>query len=156
MVEVLEEAEFLKNSKWVQGNLIKAIKIKNKTYKTLNDMVQNVLKKWHVEMKNQYDAISSHDPKAIHALRIRAKKIRYLVDIFELEDDREQNKIHEKSKDWQDVLGDMTDANRNPHVVVKLAENYPNGSNTKEIDLFVDLENRRAEYLYESFFVKHK
>ena len=99
---------------------------------------------------------SSHDPKAIHALRIRAKKIRYLVDIFELEDDREQNKIHEKSKDWQDVLGDMTDANRNPHVVVKLAENYPNGSNTKEIDLFVDLENRRAEYLYESFFVKHK
>lgn len=45
LVEVLEEAEFLKNSKWVQGNLIKAIKIKNKTYKTLNDMVQNVLKK---------------------------------------------------------------------------------------------------------------
>lgn len=156
LVEVLEEAEFLKNSKWVQGNLKKAIKIKNETYKTLNDMVQNVLKKWHVEMKNQYDAISSHDPKAIHALRIRAKKIRYLVDILELEDDREQNKIHEKSKDWQDVLGDMTDANRNPHVVVKLAENYPNGSNTKEIDLFVDLENRRAEYLYESFFVKHK
>lgn len=155
LVEVLDGPEFLKTLGRLQEKLKKAIKVKHATYKSLDDMVKEMLEQWHTKLKNHYDAISTHEPKVIHALRIQAKKIRYLMDTFKLKEDAVECEIHEDLKNWQDVLGKITDANRNIRVVEELAAKHSNQAIENEIDLFVALEHRRGEHYYEKFFAKN-
>lgn len=153
LIRLLENPQYIERLDQLEADLIHAIDVNGAPFKNLVDMVKLTLEKWHDEIKERYDAISENDLKVIHALRIRAKKARYVMEIFEMREDAEDKNIYQDIKTWQDILGNITDANRNPQAVSEIAARYSNSLIKEEIDLFSELENCRADCLYQEFFV---
>ena len=154
LVRLLEKPLYIESLGQLEASLLNAIDLNGSPFKNLDEMVKLTLEKWHDEIKEEYAAISENDLKVIHALRIRAKKARYVMEIFEMKEDAEGKKIHQDIKNWQDVLGNITDAKRNPQAASEIAARYSNSLIKEEIDLFSELENYRADGLYQEFFVQ--
>lgn len=150
----LEKPEFAGTLNQVETQLCHAIDPDKTQYIDLEQMVEATIKKWHDEIRDGYDAICENDLEVIHALRIRAKKVRYIMEIFELDEADQTREMYREIKRWQEVLGDITDASRNTAAVHEIAMKYTDRPIDLEIAGFDELQRIRSVRLYEDFFGK--
>ncbi len=148
----LEKPDFARELNKVVEQLEKAIDLNETQYLELDEMVEDTLDTWHDEIKAEYDAIDVNDLAIIHALRIRAKKMRYIMEVFELDTAADSKAMYKEIKRWQEVLGNITDANRNSEAVMEIAEKYPDAPIEEELELFKTIEAKEANQLYQEFF----
>lgn len=148
----LEKPDFAMELRRIQGQIIAAIKPDRTRFMDLAGMVRTTLGQWHQEIQAGYEAIDANDLAVIHALRIRAKKMRYLMEIFDLNESGPGKNDYRQIKGWQEVLGDLTDANRNAEAVREIAEKYPDEPVAVEIEAFIRIQAERSDQLYEDFF----
>lgn len=149
---VLEKPDFARTLNEIEGQIIAAIDLKGTPYPDLTDMVQATLEQWHHEIQASYEAIASNDLAIIHALRIRAKMQRYLMEIFGYDQADGSKARYKEIRSWQEVLGDLTDANRNSEAVREIALRYPDAPIADEIAQFIQIQSRRSEEIYQKFF----
>lgn len=152
LVRFLEKPEFARALDRVQDNLVAAIDPAKSEFLKLKDMVETTLTGWHEEIKAGYDAIDANDLAVIHALRIKAKKMRYIMEVFELDRASDSKTMYKEIKRWQEVLGDITDANRNSAAVMEIAGKYKDAPIQAELNLFQSLEVQQADLLFTEFF----
>lgn len=155
LYSILEKPQYAQKLNEILDKIKKAINPGKTRYLSLNEMVDDVLNTWHDEIEEGYDKIDENDLTIIHALRIKAKKMRYVMEVFGKDKDPEHEKQYKEIKRWQEVLGDITDANRNSDAVIEIAQKYPDRNIMEEVDLFVEIQKRNADKLYEDFFNKH-
>lgn len=149
---VLEKPDFARTLKEIEGQIISAIDLQKTRFADLADMVQATLEQWHHEIQLSYEAIDSNDLAIIHALRIRAKKQRYLLEIFGYDQAEASKARYKEIRSWQEVLGDLTDANRNSEAVREIAQCYPDEPIDEEIVRFIQIQGQRSEGIYQEFF----
>lgn len=152
----LEKPTVAQELNQVVERLKKAIDVSRTDYITLNQMVEETLANWEQEFKIAYGQIHENEFEIIHPLRIRAKKMRYLMEIFILENQPERKSEHKEIKGWQETLGNMTDANRNSEAVMEIAQKYPEEDIEEELAVFNEIQAKWAEELYHTYFVKPK
>lgn len=148
----LEKPDFAKDLAKAAAMLRNSIDAEESPYLKLADMVEDTLDIWHDEIKAEYDAIEVNNLEIIHALRIRAKKMRYIMEVFELDEAAGSKAMYKEIKRWQEVLGNITDANRNSEAVMEIAGLYPEAPIQAELELFKAIQAREADLLYEEFF----
>ncbi len=94
----------------------------NKTYK---DFVNERFDKWLRKAQKQFKRTDFNDIKAIHRLRIRFKKLRYVWTILEPLSIMENKDFLSDLKIIQDKLGKICDANRDVTLLYGLRIKYP-------------------------------
>lgn len=155
LYSILEKPQYAQKLNEKLENIKSSINPLKTMYLSLDEMVDDVLNTWHDEIEEGYGKIDENDLTIIHALRIKAKKVRYVMEVFGKDKDPEHEKQYKEIKRWQEVLGDITDANRNSDAVLEIARKYPEREIKEEVDLFVEIQKRNADKLYEDFFNKH-
>lgn len=152
LYEVLEKPAFASELTTVEEMLFAAIDTTDTLYLDLDELVRDTLNEWHDQIKAGYEAIDANDLATIHALRIRAKKMRYVMEVFGLNEVEETKEMHREIKRWQEVLGNITDANRNTAAVMEIAEKYPDAPIEEELTVFRKVQEEASHALYEEFF----
>lgn len=152
LYEVLEKPAFARDLGEVEAQLFAAIDTGDTMYLDLNELVMDTVQAWHDEIRAGYEAIDTNDLAIIHALRIRAKKMRYVMEVFGLSEAADTKEMHREIKRWQEVLGNITDANRNSDAVMEIAEKYPESPIDEELRIFRDLQEQESRALYQEFF----
>ena len=148
----LEKPEFAKDLNAAIDLLYQGIDLNKAKHLKLSEMVETTLNKWHDEIKAEYSAICVNDLSIIHALRIKAKKMRYIMEVFELDLAQGSKEMYKEIKRWQEVLGNITDANRNSEAVMEIAEKFPDTLIQEELKVFKAVEKKEADLLYQEFF----
>lgn len=152
LYQVLEKPDFAQRLDQIAADLIKAIDPNKSQYLKLTDLVEATLDQWYDEIKERYEAIDKNDLAIIHALRIRAKKLRYVMEVFDLNEASGTKAMYKEIKKWQEVLGNITDANRNSAAVMEIASKYKDEPIQAELAIFNAIENMLGEVLYTEFF----
>lgn len=156
LVAFLEKPGFAKALNQVKDLLNEGLDLNKAKELKLTDMVAVTLNKWHDEIKAGYDAINVNDLAIIHALRIKAKKMRYIMEVFELDVAPGWKAMYKEIKRWQEVLGNITDANRNSEAVLEIAKKFPDRPIQEELAVFKMIEKKAADRLYQEFFGQTK
>ncbi len=156
LFSILEHPEYARRLNEIFEGIKSAIDLEKGKYLSLDEMVDDVLDAWHDEIEIGYDAIDENNLQIIHALRIKAKKMRYVMEVFGKDKEPSHALQYKEIKRWQEVLGDITDANRNSEAVNEIAQNHPEADIREEIALFNRIQNRNSEKLYADFFGKDK
>ncbi len=125
-------------------------------YVTLKQMLIETLNSWHDRIQHDYENIDSNNLVIIHALRIKAKKMRYVMEVFGLDKDEATKEMYQEVKKWQEVIGEITDANRNSDAVNEIEEKSDEKSPAlhKEVEVFNEIQKENADNLYMEFFGK--
>lgn len=150
--EFLEKPDFAQELNDIVNQVKEDIDVEKSSESNLPDMVVAMLNKWVDRFQRDYAAIDENDLETIHALRIRAKKLRYIMEIFGLNDHPDTQAEHKKIKGWQEKLGNITDANRNQEAVAEIAAKHPEAPLTEELALFNQIQVDWSEDLYEEYF----
>ncbi|PKK40636.1 hypothetical protein ABB02_00085 [Clostridiaceae bacterium JG1575] len=136
----------------IQRELRSSLSLKKAPCYSLDDLVCGTLKTWHQKIQEQVQRIDANDRAAIHALRIRSKKIRYVLEVFKREKTPRMDGMYAQEKAWQEHLGRITDANRNQEAVLEIAAHYPHAPIEEELAVFLEQQKAEAQGLYEAFF----
>ncbi len=150
--EVLEKKGFARELEDLKDKIIKGIRTDDALYNDVDALVSATISTWYDEVREEYNAIDTNDLKVIHALRIRAKKLRYVMEVFELSSQEDRKGMHQEIKQWQEILGNITDANRNADAVKEIQEKYPEADIEEELKIFHERQRKQAERLYREFF----
>lgn len=81
-------------------------------------------KKWLSKARKELKKMEANDPKAIHSLRIRLKKLRYALTILEPALNKNNNRLVLNLKKLQDKLGIICDAQRDRIILKDLRLKY--------------------------------
>lgn len=152
LFQSLEKPGFAEDLNRVEEQLKGAVRIKRAAHSSLDFMVRETLDRWIREIQGIYESINQNDLAAIHALRIKAKKIRYLMEIFGLSEVQPIKDHYKDIKRWQETLGELTDANRNSEAVREISAKFPGRPIVQEIEIFTRIQEKRAEELFQEFF----
>lgn len=148
----LKRSDFIRDLKHIRKKILKAADPSRSSSVSLDEMVRSTLTKWHDEIQTGYEAIHQNELDIIHALRIRAKKMRYVMEVFGLNKEAGSSAMYQEIKRWQEDLGNITDANRNTAAVHEIAQKYPGEPIRDEIRAFDEFQRQEADELYQEFF----
>lgn len=162
LYEYLEKPTFAWELEEVSKTLKESIDLTRTIEITLDGMLNSTMDFWHKRIKAEYEAIDTNNLGIIHALRIKAKKIRYIMEVFELDKADNTKDMYSEIRKWQEVIGDITDANRNSEAVneilekVEIEHSRPEDEEVleKEVEIFNEIQRENADALYMEFFGK--
>ena len=97
--------------------------IKESEKMKLNQFLKRRLRRWLRNIRSDYETFADMDQRAIHALRIRCKKMRYVLECFngKLTSHNTNRRIIEL-KEMQDKLGILCDSKRNIVLIDTITE----------------------------------
>lgn len=162
LLGVVEKPSFAWDLDKVVETLKNSIDTDKTDYITLDEMLNDTLRQWHDRIKTDYEAIETNNLGIIHALRIKAKKMRYMMEIFGLDKEESTKEMYQEIRKWQEVIGEITDANRNSEAVNEIVKKIEDSEDhsvdwdlmEKEVSIFNDIQRENADELYMEFFGK--
>jgi CHAD domain-containing protein len=112
------------------------------------------LKKWDKAIRRDFESLSAYDSAAVHALRIRCKKTRYVLEEFASVLPRKRRKRAARLKELQDLLGAVFDTYRGIEVLDALTASRRSARIQYERGMLTGfLQYRRAE-LYQELSIR--
>lgn len=154
LLSFVEKPSYAVELKKVLDDITSNINIDKTQYLSLDNLVNDTLDEWYQNIKNEYESINENELEIVHALRIKAKKIRYIIEVFKKDKDINYGKKYKEIKKWQEVIGMICDANRNSEAVKEIAKKYPNADIFGELLLFNTDQEEKSKILYNEFFQK--
>ncbi|SEJ67548.1 CHAD domain-containing protein [Propionispira arboris] len=115
------------------------------------------LKKWLKNLRQQLKNIDIMDNEAIHRLRIKCKKNRYILEWYSrTRKDQKAARIATVLKQLQDYLGDIHDLEPEVELLNKLGGNAQESELLKEIALLSGWQAKRAYDAFQAFSAQGK
>lgn len=113
----------------------------------LQSFTEKRIGNWLKRIHKDLGSVGEYDEAAIHAFRIRCKKLRYALDITAPILDHKYKKRLEASKKLQELLGNICDTERNISGVKVLITNQPDAALHFEAGVFTGYQLSKAEVL---------
>ncbi|MGB9680234.1 MAG: CHAD domain-containing protein [Thermoanaerobacteraceae bacterium] len=118
------------------------------------DVALKYINKWDKTIINQLENFSDFNFTTIHNIRLKAKKIRYLGDLFpEYFNEKPYNQIIKNSKKLQTYFGDICDTIKNQEIVNNINKNS-DFNLSKESEIFIKHQSSIIEKYKNEFNTK--
>lgn len=136
----------------IKALMIKKIKVRKINGDNLKGIIKRkvVYKLEDTDQRKNTVSLNSHDE--IHSLRINAKKIRYNMERFNLNEDSVLEEKYKSMKKWQESIGMICDANRNQNAVFEILNKYHNPTALEEVNIFIEYQRKTFGELTKEFF----
>jgi len=137
---------FFEMLQWIEEDPFKDSKNGNKP---LVDFVNERAENWLDGFRKGLQKIDKSNAKEIHALRIKGKKLRYIMTLMEPVLKEKQAALIPGLKEMQDSLGMICDIQIDIPVLEKLKDKYSTTDAVREIDAVIELKRSEVEGLIE-------
>lgn len=116
---------------------------------SLDRFVKKRTEKWLGKIRKDFQTMEVRDIDVLHALRIRSKKIRYVLEVFTPIEKEHNKKNLDFLKKLQEQLGEICDIKRNIAAMREFGEEQEPGSVQFQMGVFTGMQSCRAERLFE-------
>jgi phosphohistidine phosphatase len=137
---------FFEILKWIEEDPFKDSK---NSMKPLVNFVNDRAENWLNGFRKGLQKIDKSNAKEIHALRIRGKKLRYIMTLMEPVLKEKQAALIPGLKEMQDNLGMICDIQMDIPVLEKLKDKYSTTDAVREIEAVIELKRSEVEVLIE-------
>jgi len=130
-------SSFFETLQWIEKDPFRNSK---EADKPLGSFAEARVDSWLERFRDGLESLDSSDAKAIHAIRIQGKKLRYIMNLLEPMINAKHAKLIPNLKDMQERLGLICDIQFDIPVLEKLKEQQIDTEAVKEIDEVIEVK----------------
>lgn len=118
---------------------------KLETDRPAGEILDARFRKMHAKFETKAKLLGRADEDEAHALRIKAKKLRYVLELIEPISGMDYGRIREELRDAHDRLGELCDARKNRDILERFNDLPLSGEAHMEIRALIDRQERIVE-----------